>query len=71
MRAEGQEFDPLLHEAVMREPTADHAEGVVIEEFVRGYQLGERVLRHAMVKVAAPPEDGSQNPDVEGSGSPE
>lgn len=69
MRAEGQEFDPLLHEAVMREPTADHAEGVVIEEFVRGYQLGDRVLRHAMVKVAAPPEDDSQNTDVENAGS--
>ncbi|HZG39048.1 MAG TPA: nucleotide exchange factor GrpE [Nodosilinea sp.] len=59
MRAEGQEFDPLLHEAVMREPTADHPEGAVIEEFVRGYQLGDRVLRHAMVKVAAPPEDAA------------
>jgi molecular chaperone GrpE len=58
MRAEGQEFDPQLHEAVMREPTSEHPEGVIIEEFVRGYQLGERVLRHAMVKVAAPPEDG-------------
>lgn len=58
MRAEGQEFDPMLHEAVMREPTADHPEGTVIEEFVRGYQLGDRVLRHAMVKVAAPPEGG-------------
>ncbi|MFQ4140126.1 nucleotide exchange factor GrpE [Nodosilinea sp. PGN35] len=65
MRAEGQEFDPLLHEAVMREPTADHAEGIVIEEFVRGYQLGDRVLRHAMVKVAAPPEDGPQSPHPE------
>lgn len=63
MRAEGQEFDPLLHEAVMREPTADHPEGVVIEEFVRGYQLGDRVLRHAMVKVAAPPEPGSDESD--------
>lgn len=69
MRAEGQEFDPLLHEAVMREPTADHAEGVVIEEFVRGYQLGDRVLRHAMVKVAAPPEDSPQTPDIESTGS--
>jgi len=57
LRAEGQEFDPQLHEAVMREPTADHEEGMVIEEFVRGYQLGDRVLRYAMVKVAAPPED--------------
>jgi molecular chaperone GrpE len=60
MRSEGQEFDPQLHEAVMREPTSEHPEGVIIEEFVRGYQLGERVLRHAMVKVAAPPEDGPE-----------
>jgi molecular chaperone GrpE len=59
LRAEGQAFDPQLHEAVMREPTADHPEGTVIEEFVRGYQLGDRVLRYAMVKVAAPPEEAS------------
>ncbi|MDJ0702630.1 MAG: nucleotide exchange factor GrpE [Leptolyngbyaceae cyanobacterium MO_188.B28] len=53
MRAEGQEFDPNLHEAVMREPTDQYPEGTVMEELVRGYLLGERVLRHAMVKVAA------------------
>ncbi|WOD37977.1 nucleotide exchange factor GrpE [Nodosilinea sp. E11] len=64
MRAEGQEFDPLLHEAVMREPTAEHPEGAVIEEFVRGYQLGDRVLRHAMVKVAAPPENAPDNAEA-------
>jgi molecular chaperone GrpE len=65
LRAEGQEFDPQLHEAVMREPTADYAEGIVIEEFVRGYQLGDRVLRYAMVKVAAPPEETAEaNPEV-------
>ncbi|OUC16692.1 MAG: nucleotide exchange factor GrpE [Alkalinema sp. CACIAM 70d] len=57
MRAEGKEFDPNLHEAVLREPTAEYAEGTVIEELVRGYMIGDRVLRHAMVKVAAPPED--------------
>ncbi|MGD1853485.1 MAG: nucleotide exchange factor GrpE [Leptolyngbyaceae cyanobacterium] len=57
MRAEGNEFDPNLHEAVMREPTDDYAEGTVIEELVRGYVLEERVLRHAMVKVATPLED--------------
>lgn len=56
MRAEGQEFDPNLHEAVMREPTDQHPEGTVIEELVRGYSIGDRVLRHAMVKVAAPPD---------------
>lgn len=53
MRPEGTEFDPNLHEAVMREATAEYKEGVVIEQLMRGYFLGERVLRHAMVKVAA------------------
>ena len=56
MRPEGQEFDPNLHEAVMREATEEHQEGTIIEEFVRGYILGDRVLRHAMVKVATAPE---------------
>jgi molecular chaperone GrpE len=56
MRPEGKEFDPNLHEAVMRQPTDEHPEGTVLEELVRGYFLGERVLRHAMVKVAAAPE---------------
>ncbi|MEM9806969.1 MAG: nucleotide exchange factor GrpE [Cyanobacteria bacterium P01_D01_bin.56] len=57
MRAEGKEFDPNLHEAVMREPTDEHEDGIVLEELVRGYMLGERVLRHAMVKVATPLEE--------------
>ena len=56
MRPEGQQFDPNLHEAVMREPTEDHAEGIVMEELQRGYYLGDRILRHSLVKVAAPPE---------------
>ncbi|NJN56354.1 MAG: nucleotide exchange factor GrpE [Leptolyngbyaceae cyanobacterium SL_5_9] len=56
MRSEGKEFDPNLHEAVMREATDEQPEGTVIEELVRGYLLGERVLRHAMVKVATAPE---------------
>jgi molecular chaperone GrpE len=59
MRPEGQEFDPNLHEAVMREPTNEHPEGTVLEELVRGYYLGDRVLRHAMVKVATAKEDDS------------
>lgn len=58
MRPEGKEFDPNLHEAVMRQPSDEHPEGTVLEELVRGYFLGDRVLRHAMVKVAAPPEPG-------------
>ncbi len=56
MRPEGQQFDPNLHEAVMREPTEEHPEGMVMEELQRGYYLGDRILRHSLVKVAAPPE---------------
>jgi molecular chaperone GrpE len=57
MRVEGQPFDPNFHDAIMREPTEEHPEGTVIEELRRGYLLGELVLRHAMVKVAAPLEN--------------
>ncbi|MBF2065805.1 MAG: nucleotide exchange factor GrpE [Calothrix sp. C42_A2020_038] len=69
MRPEGQPFDPNLHEAVLREPTDEHPEGTVLEELVRGYFLGERVLRHAMVKVAAPKEDTPVPDDVQSSSS--
>jgi molecular chaperone GrpE len=61
MRAEGKEFDPNLHEAVMREATSQHPEGTVMEELQRGYMLGDRVLRHALVKVAAAPEPGMES----------
>jgi len=55
MRVEGEPFDPNLHEAVMRELSDHHAEDVVIAELQRGYQLNERVLRHALVKVSMGP----------------
>ena len=54
MRPEGKEFDPNYHEAMLREPTNEHPEGTVIEQLMRGYTLGEEILRHAMVKVAVP-----------------
>jgi len=57
MRPEGEQFDPNYHEAVFREQTNDHPEGTVLEQLVRGYFLNDKVLRHAMVKVAAPKED--------------
>ncbi|MEM9153100.1 MAG: nucleotide exchange factor GrpE [Cyanobacteria bacterium P01_F01_bin.3] len=68
MRSEGQEFDPNLHEAVMREPTDQYPEGTVIDEFVRGYVLGERVLRHAMVKVATPLDPSAESSDSSSEG---
>ncbi|MBD2480742.1 nucleotide exchange factor GrpE [Planktothrix sp. FACHB-1365] len=65
MRPEGQPFDPNLHEAVMREATDAYPEGTVIEDLMHGYQLGEKVLRHAMVKVATAPEPDSTESTAE------
>jgi molecular chaperone GrpE len=53
IEAVGQPFDPQRHEAVIEEETGDHPDGYVIAEVRRGYRLGERVLRPAMVKVAS------------------
>jgi molecular chaperone GrpE len=50
--AVGTDFDPRYHQAVVQESSADHREGEVMEEFARGYMLGDRLLRPAMVKVA-------------------
>jgi molecular chaperone GrpE len=71
MRPEGQEFDPNLHEAVMRQPTSEYPEGVVIEQLVRGYMLGDRVLRHAMVKVATAPEPSGEDAEAESESASE
>jgi molecular chaperone GrpE len=51
----GLPFDPNVHEAVVREETADTAPGTVLEVFQRGYLLNERLLRPARVKVAGAP----------------
>lgn len=48
----GTDFDPHYHEAVAYEPVQGRRDGEVIEEFGRGYMLGERLLRPSMVKVA-------------------
>lgn len=48
----GADFDPHYHQAVSYEPAAGHREGEIIEEFRRGYMLGDRLLRASMVKVA-------------------
>jgi molecular chaperone GrpE len=48
----GQDFDPHFHQAVAHEPADGRREGEVVEEFSRGYMLGDRLLRPAMVKVA-------------------
>ena len=52
IEALGTEFDPNLHQAVIHEVSPEHREGEVIEELSRGYTMGQRLLRPAMVKVA-------------------
>jgi molecular chaperone GrpE len=48
----GADFDPNFHQAVIHETSHDHREGEVMQELQRGYMLGDRLLRPAMVKVA-------------------
>jgi len=48
----GQQFNPELHNAVMHVDDEEQGENVIVEEFQKGYKIGERVIRHSMVKVA-------------------
>lgn len=52
VEAVGRVFDPHVHQAVTYEPTEGKPDGEITEEYARGYVLGERLLRPAMVKVA-------------------
>lgn len=52
IEALGAEFDPNVHEAVMRVEDGEHPENTVVEELQRGYTMHGRVVRPSMVKVA-------------------
>ena len=52
IEALGTDFDPRIHQAVSQETSETHRDGEVMEEMQRGYMLGDRLLRAAMVKVA-------------------
>jgi molecular chaperone GrpE len=52
VEALGADFDPNFHQAVAHEPAAGRREGEVIEDYRRGYMLGDKLLRPSMVKVA-------------------
>lgn len=79
IESEGQPFDPAVHEAMMQRPSDEHGEPTVLEEVVKGYRLGDRVLRPARVVVSKPPDSdedtrqegearraASEKPDGEG-----
>jgi molecular chaperone GrpE len=50
--AEGEQFDPHLHEAVVTEPSDDFEPDTVMQEIVRGFRMGDKLIRPALVKVA-------------------
>jgi molecular chaperone GrpE len=56
IEAQGEQFDPFLHEAVLREEGAEGSDAlVVVQELQRGYRFHDRVIRPTMVKVGLPP----------------
>lgn len=58
VNAKGSTFDPAFHQAMYRVESVDAAPNTVIEEFQKGYVLNDRLLRPAMVSVAAAPKNG-------------
>ncbi|MBF5058928.1 nucleotide exchange factor GrpE [Candidatus Neptunochlamydia vexilliferae] len=61
--SEGHQFDPHLHEVLEIEETEKHEDGMIIQEFVKGYKCGDRVLRPARVKVAKAPAQEEEKED--------
>jgi len=51
----GEAFDPNFHEAVAIETCEGTPSNIVLEEMLRGYRIGNRVIRHSMVKVTSSP----------------
>lgn len=52
IKSVGEVFDPNVHEAVMQTPSDEYPEDTIINELQKGYKLGDKVLRPAMVSVA-------------------
>jgi len=70
IEAEGQAFDPHYHEAIARQPSAEHEPGTILAVAQPGYRLHDRVLRPAQVVVAADPDgDGSSDRDQQPANS--
>ncbi|HUG55082.1 MAG TPA: nucleotide exchange factor GrpE [Vicinamibacteria bacterium] len=61
----GRRFDPARHQALSHEVVPGKAEGTVVETFQKGYSLGERLVRPAMVKVAKAEDDATGEPGPE------
>jgi molecular chaperone GrpE len=58
----GQPFDPRVHEAVSRVESADVPSGAIAAELQKGYRVGERLLRPALVSVSTGPKKSQPEP---------
>lgn len=63
--AEGQEFDPNVHEAVSKEYSGKYEEGKILRQWKRGYKIGDRLLRPAVVVVSSGPQLPSSPSEAE------
>jgi molecular chaperone GrpE len=73
IEAKGQPFDPRFHDAISQIPNPDVAPGTVLHEMQKGYRIGDRLLRPAVVVVAAAapaaPAGGAHGPGGSADGS--
>ncbi|XP_010549722.1 PREDICTED: uncharacterized protein LOC104820807 [Tarenaya hassleriana] len=67
----GKQFDPMQHEAIMREDSSEFEEGIILEEYRKGFMLGDRLLRPSMVKVSAGPGPAKAHQEDEKPGGEE
>jgi molecular chaperone GrpE len=66
IEATGKPFDPNQHDALMQQPSSEHAEPTVLTEVAKGYRLHDRVLRPARVIVSKPAEPAAGGDSQEG-----
>lgn len=61
--AVGEKFDPNVHDAMMQAPSEEHPEDIVVQEYQRGYMMGDMVIRPAKVIVSSGPAEESETTD--------
>lgn len=67
IKAIGEKFDPAFHEALTSEESDDHEEGIIINQFIKGYTINNRVLRPSQVVISKKPivaEEKKSNKEV-------
>ena len=67
IKAIGEKFDPMVHEALTSEEANEHEENTIISEFVKGYTINNRVLRPSQVVISKKPSPESENESKEES----